>query len=443
MATKNVKLQGNTIVIHKLEGRSVGEFYTCLRTLCSSQENSEIELKISPENSIYPNWILPVVGVLEYYKSKGISVKFKDLDPRYSDVMNPQTYSGKERILGRIWKFSDGRDVAHIVDGYRCEFEKHEEFGKGVLHAMEWALNEVMDNVILHSKVSCGYVMAQYHQKNQMIALAVFDYGQGILQSFSSSEYASSASNDLAAIELAVKEGITRDKKVGQGNGLFGLVSIVTEGRGSLCISSGRGVYSVNSRERGATNLMKQSTGQYPCEEARSTLVDFQIGGKEEIDLNKTEFFAKYPLPDYHIEGFDNDQGEHVYEIAKHSEGTGTRVAGGRARTQILNIIKAGSSPITLDFTHVDTLSSSYADELLVKLLLELGLLRFNQAIKLKGLSELNQRILERSFRQRVGQIQYIDEDYDRDLLESRKGWLDNLRGWMERYIMRRRGGNH
>ncbi|WP_455108708.1 STAS-like domain-containing protein [Porphyromonas sp.] len=440
MVSKNVILQGNTIVIRKLEGRSIGEFYACLRTLFSSQENSEIELEISPGNPIYPNWILPVVGVLEYYKNKGISFKFKDLDSRYVDVVNPRTYSDKEKILDRIWKFSDGKDVSAIVDGYRCEFEKHEVFGKGVLQAMEWALYEVMDNVIQHSNVSCGYVMAQYHQKNQMIALAVFDYGQGILQSFSGSEHASSALNDLAAIELAVREGITRDKKVGQGNGLFGLVSIVTEGRGSLCISSGEGVYSVKSKNKGAARAVKNNTGQYPCKEARSTLVDFQIGGKNEIDLSRTEFFTKYPLPDYYIEDFENSQSEYVYEIAKHSEGTGTRVAGMRARNQILNIIKAASSPITLDFTHVDTLSSSYADELLVKLLLELGLLRFNQAIRLKGLSELNQRILERSFRQRVGLLQYVEEE---DLLKSRKGWVHNLKGWLERYIMRKKEGTH
>ena len=47
-------------------------------------------------------------------------------------------------------------------------------------------------------------------------------------------------------------------------------------------------------------------------------------------------------------------------------------------------------------------MSSSYADELIAKLLLELGLFQFNNIIKMKGLDIQQQNILQRSVIQRL-----------------------------------------
>lgn len=47
-------------------------------------------------------------------------------------------------------------------------------------------------------------------------------------------------------------------------------------------------------------------------------------------------------------------------------------------------------------------MSSSFADELIAKLLLELGLFQFNNLIKLRGLDMEQQNILQRSMIQRL-----------------------------------------
>ena len=47
-------------------------------------------------------------------------------------------------------------------------------------------------------------------------------------------------------------------------------------------------------------------------------------------------------------------------------------------------------------------MSSSFADELIAKLLLELGLFQFNNLIKLRGLDVEQQNILQRSVIQRL-----------------------------------------
>lgn len=370
MSKKKVTSQGNTITIHRLNYYAVGQFYDNIRSLVYTQGLKNVFVKIAPNISLYPNQILPIIGVIEYYRSQGVSVEFKNLASGYVGLVKPKEYSMGSGILGRVWKFSHSRDVSNIVNGYRKEFERVEVFAKGTLYAMEWALNEVMDNVLRHSGVNCGYVMAQYHQENKLIALSVFDYGRGIMNSFSDSEYSEAVQDDAGAIELALRKSVTRDKSKGQGNGLFGLVSIVKEGHGLLNIRSGRGSYSIDSSGGyTSTSVEKKNFEKYPNKEVSSTLVDFQLKQDREINLDNIDLFKDYDPVDLHLEDFEDDINSYVYDIAKHSEGTGTREAGKRARIQILNVVKQTETSITLDFSNVGVMSSSYADELIVKLL--------------------------------------------------------------------------
>ena len=414
MSKKKVTSQGNTITIHRLNYYAVGQFYDNIRSLVYTQGLKNVFVKIAPHISLYPNQILPIIGVIEYYRSQGVSVEFKNLASGYVGLVKPKEYSMGSGILGRVWKFSHSRDVSNIVNGYRKEFERVEVFAKGTLYAMEWALNEVMDNVLRHSGVNCGYVMAQYHQENKLIALSVFDYGQGIMNSFSDSEYSEAVQDDAGAIELALRKSVTRDKSKGQGNGLFGLVSIVKEGHGLLNIRSGRGSYSIDSSGGyTSTSVEKKNFEKYPNKEVSSTLVDFQLKQDREINLDNIDLFKDYDPVDLHLEDFEDDINSYVYDIAKHSEGTGTREAGKRARIQILNVVKQTETSITLDFSNVGVMSSSYADELIVKLLLDVGISQFNRAIRLKGLSDTHKRILEKSFRQRTSQEQTVRENQE------------------------------
>jgi hypothetical protein len=77
-----------------------------------------------------------------------------------------------------------------------------------------------MDNVLQHSNQPFGYVMGQIHQTSKHIAFCIFDPGIGIFNTLKGSVHA--PRSHLDAITLAIKEGVTRDKAVGQGNGMWG-----------------------------------------------------------------------------------------------------------------------------------------------------------------------------------------------------------------------------
>ena len=160
-------------------------------------------------------------------------------------------------------------------------------------------------------------------------------------------------------------------------------------------------------------SIKKKRFEKYPNKEVSSTLVDFQLKQDREINLDNIDLFKDYDPIDLHLEDFEDDINSYAYDIAKYSEGTGTREAGKRARIQILNLVKQTGTSITLDFSNVGVMSSSYADELIVKLLLDVGIFQFNRAIRLKGLSDTHKRILEKSFIQRTSPEQTVRENQE------------------------------
>ena len=124
----------------------------------------------------------------------------------------------------------------------------------------------------------------------------------------------------------------------------------------------------------------------------------------EDMSLDKALVFRgkPYELINLHFEDLEDDYGRIIYKITERSEGTGTRDSANRVKNEILNILSDEQKPITLDFTNVAVISSSFADELIAKLFLSLGLFQFNNLIKLKGLDMSQQNILQRSVLQRI-----------------------------------------
>lgn len=106
-------------------------------------------------------------------------------------------------------------------------------------------------------------------------------------------------------------------------------------------------------------------------------------------------------MVDLYVENLENDLGIIQYKIADHAEGTGTRVSANRVKNEIFNIIKESQKCVVLDFSGV-VISSSFADELIAKLLMEMGLFQFNNLIKIKGMDKSMQLVLQRSVFQRI-----------------------------------------
>ena len=350
---------------------------------------------------VYPNTVVPIAALIDTYRNENIEFEYGEVSNtlQLTKFSYPKLYDGdSSHILNRVWKFSSSKEISNIVDAFGIELRKEDRFPEGTISSLLWSLNEVMDNVLIHSDSDCGYVMGQIHKNRKQIAFTVCDYGRGIYNSLRESQY-HKPRTAVDAITLAIREEVTRNSSVGQGNGLFGLHSIISQGKGILEIVSSGASYKLTEEKTQTKKKLPTFSRQTP-----GTIVDFQLNYGKNISLeNALKFRGKdYSITDLYIESFEDDKGRNYFSVKEHSNGTGTRDSALRIKNEVINLIKESKKPVILDFKEVAVISSSFADELIAKLLLELGLFQFNNLIILRGMNTQEQNILQRSVIQRL-----------------------------------------
>lgn len=108
-------------------------------------------------------------------------------------------------------------------------------------YEMRTHINELMTNGFDHSKSKLGcYVCAQWFPAKQNLRISFADGGIGIFQSLRDSGKFPEVQNDVEAIRLAIKPGITTRKKQLGGFGLDYIKKYVRNNNGTLTIISGQ-----------------------------------------------------------------------------------------------------------------------------------------------------------------------------------------------------------
>jgi hypothetical protein len=377
-------------------------------------EVGTLKLDFNNINGIFPNGAVPIAGIVEYFVEKygfkfenapSYFLKFKPDKVDVTSFLNPLNTKQSQEILStkplnKVWKFSSSSEVNMIVDSLVNELRKIELFEMGVLDALTWSLNEVMDNVLQHSGVGHGFVMGQMHRKRKHIAFCVFDNGQGIYNSLKNSIH--KPCNPIEALKIAIQENITRDKTVGQGNGMYGLDQVVRYNKGRLTIISNSALYKYeNNKEVFLSNIPTIS------EDNGGTLVDLQLDYQNKVSISEALIFKGKPhtnYVNYYLENLENEEGDLVYTLKEWHDGVGTRPSGKKLRNEILNNYRETKKKFIIDFANLNVISSSFADELLGKLVIEFGFFNFNNIVKLKNMNELIQQLVQRSVAQRMAE---------------------------------------
>ena len=65
-------------------------------------------------------------------------------------------------------------------------------------------------------------------------------------------------------------------------------------------------------------------------------------------------------------------------------------------------MLKETSQTVVIDFTGVSVVSSSFADELIGKLVMEIGFITFTQRVRMNGMNQIIAPIIDRSVAQRM-----------------------------------------
>lgn len=316
------------------------------------------------------------------------------LSPRLSQ---PSAFKGYTQVPATNFKSADDQQkavnrIVNAILGAIPNLERKE------LAALEWSVNEITDNVLNHAQSKIGGLVqvSTFQRARKTVEYIVADAGIGIPASLR--ETHPTFTSDADALDHAIREGVTRDKKVGQGNGLFGSYQVCSHSKGFFQVESGYGKLLFTAR--GGLHVTSEKV---PYE---GTLVigqiDFSVPGLLEEALkfgNRTHTPLDFVETHYEQDASD----EVLFKIIEESPSFGSRVAGAPVRIKLKNLARmCPGQRICVDFAGVPLVSSSFADEVFGMLFAELGPLTFMQRFEFRNIEATVKQLVDKAISQRM-----------------------------------------
>ena len=388
---------------------------------CIKDGYDTIKLDFSAAKNGYPNGMIPILANVDRQRRSGR--KFAIILPANPDVkrlfkvtnwayhLDPEKNKEENTTHNRHLtskRFHDASEQQSLVNDFIDIAMMNLQLERSVIAGLEWSINEITDNVLNHSEsADGGLAQVSTFKSGNTVSFAVADSGLGVYRTLKNA--IPTLNSDIHAIGEAVKVGVTRDPNFGQGNGLAGALRISTMSGGSFAITSGVG----------HINYFRGETRKYsrrPWELFQGTLVcaDIFVDSKtfsisEALGFDSTP--GQEPI-DYIEVNYMNESCDRANFIVKNeSTGFGNRPAGRQLRTKVTNILNAEPTcPIFIDWTGVPLISSSFADEFMGKLFLEMGAMKFTARVKNIGMEKLIRDLLDRAISQRLTQASDEEE---------------------------------
>jgi anti-sigma regulatory factor (Ser/Thr protein kinase) len=284
----------------------------------------------------------------------------------WSHLLDPKHFarsdSASEKHLAAM-RYSDAGEQRELVRAVVDRVLGATVIHSSALDALEWALSEITDNVLTHAAAPEGGI-AQLEVMKERIAFCVVDAGRGIPCTLRTAF--PHLKRDREALEHAVLPGVTRDSSIGQGNGLSGSLNLAIAFKGLFAIRSD------------FANLIWQAQSDPRAQEFASpypgTVVDLQMRPDIDIDVGPVivgDANSRYRAISSIEERYRSDDSRSLMvRMGEETFGFGTRVAGQRMRTKLLNLLHSDDDGalLVVDWTGVPVIASSYADEAVGKL---------------------------------------------------------------------------
>jgi anti-sigma regulatory factor (Ser/Thr protein kinase) len=264
--------------------------------------------------------------------------------------------------------------------------------------AVEWALNEISDNVLNHSQSPVGGILqiCLFDRTTSKVEFTIADAGVGVPATLRNAR--PEIVSDADALMEAVKSGVTRDARDFQGNGLYGTLEICRVSNGRFSLNGGNGVLL-----RSVDGVVTARNESVPF---NGTSVDAVIDFSEPALLERAlAIEGRIHRPVDYIElNYEQDElGSIPFSLTEHSFSYRSRPAGRPVFTKLGNIITAcPGQTIVVDFKGISVISSSFADEVFGKLFVSLGPMKFMQAIRLVNVNPTIQALIDRAITQRM-----------------------------------------
>ncbi len=372
--------------------------------LVDKQCYRDVKLDFSKVKRAFPNGFVPMIVLLEQIKKQGVEFEIvlpvdeacrrNIIESNYAAYLSPDAGYPLTDKPNALHQFSDDSSLNDLISRQIHQILERATYAEGVLQSFEWALNEIAGNVLVHAGVEHGWVQVVVHPSTHHMAIAVADGGVGISASIRKAFPEKQLDED--AIAHALKEGITSRPDFGQGKGLTGTLQIVKiNAGGRLSIHSQKGrVEWLNER--------LDIKGDFPP--FPGTFVDIQLNTAEPIEIEKALWgnVPGYPFNES-LYGRDTPIGLMRMNLASEATGFGNRLTGLRIRNKIENLlISVPSDVLEIDFSGVELIASSFADEVFGKLALSLGFVGFGSRIRLININKFCRGIIDDVVQSRI-----------------------------------------
>ena len=368
-----------------------------------------VVLDMAGVRTTWPNTTVTFAATLDYLRrERGLSIEVDRLHAnqahtRLADPGSISALSPEAHPTNIVWEYRDESEAQTIADHFMSSLTDLVACQSGVIDTFNWCIYEVLDNVFQHSRARSGFVMMQVHTANRLCVIAVTDTGRGIHRAMADAAQGSSVDPTRirradTAIQHALEQGITSKGKLNQGNGLHGLRRAVAINGGQLSVRSGRGGW--NYRDGKETTELDNYRPLLDSDSSHSTSVDWRLDCAQPVSIN--EALGRPEQPSGLLETIEI--ADHFFRIdaSELQLLVGSRVHGEEVRTRIQNYISAGAKQVVLNLAGIPLVSSSFADEVLGKLAVEMGELEYRRRIFLEGASVVNRGLIERAIELRL-----------------------------------------
>lgn len=411
-----VQRHGNRIVVQgKLNPYTASGILGCVNE-AKEKGYEDCILDFSLCNLAFPNGLVPVAALVDKWRSEGM--EFEVVLPvsdtasklmvncNFGHFLQPDTYQYTRVLLPKhisIRRYETLEEQVGIVKEFVSVALNAMTLPRDILQGMEWSLNEVMDNVLIHAEAQRGG-FAQATTLEDRVAFTVADCGRGVLTSLR--EGYPALRKDTDAIGEAIKAGVTRNPEVGQGNGLAGTLRVATLSGGSFTILSGQGVLTVFSKD---TTIESRGRHVPRSQSFPGTIISAQILRSATFKMSEALRFTNMigGVFDVIEANYETEDGRaFLVSMRGEAPGFGNREAGKQIRTKIGNLLNADKSkPVLVDWEGVPLISSSFADEAFGKLFVELGPLEFGARIRNVKMENLVRGLINNAILQRTAQV--------------------------------------
>lgn len=372
----------------------------------------DLTLDLSGCTGAYGSGVLPIAAKVRRYRIAKIDTEIVlPTDPKiqrlfkntnWAHLLDPlhypeSIYHGSRQMPAVQFRTADEQFAA--VNGLMEQTLRSVELDRDQFKALEWAINELTDNVINHAESPIGglaQLTITHNRTPKRLEFVVADAGIGIPTSLRSTH--SKITSDVEALDQAIRQGVTRDKKIGQGNGLFGSWQIAQYSAGSFDVYSGYAA--IHSAEE-SFHIQEQRVPY------GGAVVVCTLNVSEKFSIEQALNFEGKPhvpldIVDTQIEPTSSEQ--LIFSMkAEAKHGFGSRVAGAPLRIQLKNLATyLGTRRIIIDFSDIPLISSSFADEVFGKLFTEMGPIAFMQTFEFANLDGTVRGLIDRAIQQRM-----------------------------------------